>query len=194
MPPLSHVGPSRSHSSVTGVKVIVKSSFGPLSGGSLKTLWSMPRLVIEIVGFIISGPMWTRTSPFGPLMSWAPAGAPWSQAIAKHTGSRRFSTAEAYPWSFFRRGSLTGTAPSRRASRFRERPLPPTPTRRRIEWGGAAAPCLLDDSDRQQADGVPRARTRGAAADLGATAAQEHERGDAVVRARQAVGLARGGA
>src|SRR4051812_6415680 len=58
---VSHVWPSGSQKSLTGVTVNVKSSFGCLSGGSLKTLRSTPMLESEIVGFIISGPIRTRT-------------------------------------------------------------------------------------------------------------------------------------
>ena len=57
---------------------------------------------------------------------------------------------------------------------------------------GAAPLRVLDDSDRRQADRLPRARARGAAADLRAAAAQERQRHHAVVRAGEAVGVARG--
>ena len=59
---------------------------------------------------------------------------------------------------------------------------------------GAAPLRVLDDSDRRQADRLPRARARRAAADLRAAAAQERQRHHAVVRAGEAVGVARGGA
>ena len=52
---------------------------------------------------------------------------------------------------------------------------------------------LLDDPRRRPADGVPRRRARGAAADLQAPAGEAPRRADEVVRARQAVGVAGGG-
>ena len=61
-----------------------------------------------------------------------------------------------------------------------------------LECPDAAAVRLLDDPDRRQADGIPRARARRAPPDLPSAAAEEHQRRDAVVRARTAVGVARG--
>src|SRR5262249_48563598 len=59
---VSHVGPKGSHRSVAGVIVTVKSRFGELDSGSLKTLSSTPALVSAMVGFSISGPIRRRTS------------------------------------------------------------------------------------------------------------------------------------
>jgi hypothetical protein len=62
-----------------------------------------------------------------------------------------------------------------------------------LEWLGAAPIRVLDDFNRRQGDGLPFARARGTAADVRAAAAQERQRHDAVVCARQAVGIARSG-
>src|SRR5258706_8802316 len=90
---VTHVEPTCSQKSLTGVTVKVKSSFGFFSGGSLNTLWSMPMLVTAIVGFIINGPMWTRTflTSGMPSISWAHAGAPGRSATAtRHTATKAF--------------------------------------------------------------------------------------------------------
>src|SRR5260221_14744759 len=56
-----------------------------------------------------------------------------------------------------------------------------------------AAPLrLLDHPHRQPADGVPFPRARGAPAHAQSTEAEEHGRGDEVVRGRPPLGLARG--
>ena len=58
----------------------------------------------------------------------------------------------------------------------------------------ATAPRLLDDHPRREADRVPRPHAGGAAADVQAAGGAARRHPDEVVRARPAVGLARGGA
>ena len=100
-----------------------------------------------------------------------------------------------FPCPSFRLGSTIVTGPNLHAAVL---DCTPKPGRTRVgeplEWLGAAPLRVLDDFDRRQADGLPRARARGTAADLRAAAAQERQRHDAVVCARQAVGIARSGA
>ena len=72
--PVSHVRPVRSHMSVAGVTVIVKSCLGCCWSGSLKTLLSMPMFVSASVGDIENGPMRTLACASGSgVVSWAKA-------------------------------------------------------------------------------------------------------------------------
>src|SRR5688572_21179208 len=88
MMPDNHVRPSRSHSSVFGATVSVKSLLGVTSGGSLNTLVSMPTFGTEMLGFIHNGPMRTRTEAGS-----GPASSPFCAEAPEVTNSTRATAA-----------------------------------------------------------------------------------------------------
>ena len=133
-------------------------------------------LLNAIVGFIISGPMRTLTFEVsGPPSPCARAGAP--QQRGSHTSAKQL---------FLNREILVRLVGSGRNSNS-----PAARPADAVRWRDAASLRLLDDFNRRATDGVSGARAGRTAAKPGAAAAQEQPRHDALVRAGQAVGVAR---
>src|SRR5712671_2982492 len=96
MAPVTHEAPTRSHRSVPGVIVTVKSFFGALDVGSLNTLSSTPTLLSAIVGLRYSGPIRTRTFAGSgpPSDGWAADGIACRHIAAAHATMNSFDHRE----------------------------------------------------------------------------------------------------